>query len=464
MSNLNFENAQQLEGKVPFKIAFPLGLQHVLAMFVSNLAPILLIGGAAVRAGHGTFDNDGLTLMIQAAMLMSALTTVVQLYPIKIGSYRIGSGLPIVMGVSFAFVGVGIDAAIEFGMPAVVGAAMIGALLEVVIGFTYRYIKRIFTPLVTGSLLIALGLYLINVGGLYFGGGVPFFGTFPNPNYGTWQTLVTATVTLLVSIGFNVFGKGVWKNASILVGIFVGTVVALAFGITSFSSVGDASWVSVMHVVPFKAINFNFADMFEWGAIIPFLAVYFATSVETIGDTNGVALGGLNRIATEEEIEGGLLADGFGSMLSTIFNAMPNTSFGQNVGIVTNTKVVNKWVVFTGVSFLALLSFLPKLAAIFRIIPDSVLGGALITLFAIILGNGIKMLKKAGFTDKNMLIISIALGLGLGLGGRDAFTSVHPILDVLFGSTVAATAIFAILASWIIKPDYSEGDWHPDHL
>lgn len=457
MSNLNFENARTLEGKVPFKIAFPLGLQHVLAMFVSNLAPILIIGGVALGNHPENFSSAGLTMMVQAAMFTSALTTMIQLYPIKIGSYRIGSGLPIVMGVSFAFVGVGVNAAIEFGMPAVVGAAMVGALLEIIIGFTYRYIKRIFTPIVTGTLLIALGLYLVNVGGNYFVGG---FG----PWRGTWEAIVTATVTLLVSIGFNTFGKGVWKNAAILVGIFVGTIVALILEITNFGLVADAGWFSLWHIVPLKAIDFRVDEMFQLGAIIPFLAVYFATSVETIGDTNGVALGGLERVATEEEIEGGLLADGFGSMFSTAFNAMPNTSFGQNVGIVTNTKVVNKSVVFTGVAFLALLSFLPKLAAIFRVIPDAVLGGALITLFAIIIGNGIKMLKKAGFTDKNMLIISIALGLGLGLGGKAEFIAVHKIIEVLFGSTVAATAIFAILASWIVKPDYSDGDWDPDHL
>ena len=457
MSNFDFENARQLEGRVPFKIAFPLGLQHVLAMFVSNLAPILIIGGVALGNHPESFSSAGLTMMVQAAMFTSAAITMLQLYPIKIGSYRIGSGLPIVMGVSFAFVGVGVNAATEFGMPAVIGAAMVGALLEIIIGFTYRYIKRIFTPIVTGTLLIALGLYLINVGGNYFVGG---FG----PWRGTWEAIVTAFVTLLVAIGFNIFGKGVWKNASILVGIFVGTIVALILGITNFELVGKTDWISFWHIVPLKAIDFNIGEMFKLGAIIPFLAVYFATSVETIGDTNGVALGGLNRVASEEEIEGGLLADGFGSMLSTMFNALPNTSFGQNVGIVTNTKVVNKSVVFTGVTFLALLSFLPKLAAIFRVIPEAVLGGALITLFAIIMGNGIKMLKKAGFSDKNMLIISIALGLGLGLGGKAEFISIHKVLDVLFGSTVAATAIFAILASWIIKPDYSEGDWHPDHL
>ncbi len=459
MSNLNFENAKKLEGRVPFKLAFPLGLQHVLAMFVSNLAPILIIGGVALGAHPDLFSSAGLTMMVQAAMFTSALVTMIQLYPIKIGSYRIGAGLPIVMGVSFAFVGVGVNAAIEFGMPAVIGAAMVGAVLEIFIGFTYRYIKRIFTPLVTGTLLIALGLYLVNVGGNYFVGG---FG----PWRGTWEAVVIATVTLIVSLGFNVFGKGVWKNAAILVGIFVGTILAVVLGVANFDLVTstDTSWVSFWHVVPLKAIDFNVGEMFKLGAIIPFLAVYFATSVETIGDTNGVALGGLGRIATEQEIEGGLLADGFGSMFSTIFNAMPNTSFGQNVGIVTNTKIVNKSVVFTGVVFLALLSFLPKLAAIFRVIPDAVLGGALITLFAIIIGNGVKMLKKAGFSDKNMLIISVALGLGLGLGGKAEFIELHKVLDILFGSTVAATAIFAILASWIIKPDYSDGDWHPDHL
>ncbi len=457
MANIDFEHARQLEGKVPLRLAFPLGLQHVLAMFVSNLAPILIIGGVALGNHPESFSSAGLTMMVQAAMFTSALATMLQLYPIKIGSYRIGSGLPIVMGVSFAFVGVGVNAAATFGMPAVVGAAMVGALLEIFIGFTYRYIKRIFTPIVTGTLLIALGLYLINVGGNYFVGG---FG----PLRGTWQAVVTASVTLIVSLGFTIFGKKIWKNTSILIGIFAGTLVALALGITNFELVAKTDWVSFWHVVPLKAIDFNIGEMFKLGAIIPFLAVYFATSVETIGDTNGVALGGLDRIATEEEIEGGLLADGFGSVFSTLFNAMPNTSFGQNVGIITNTKVVNKFVIFTGVVFLAALSFLPKIAAIFRIIPDAVLGGALLTIFAIIMGNGIKMLKKAGFTDKNMLIISISLGLGLGLGGKAEFTSIHKVLDILFGSTVAATAIFAILASWIIKPDYSEGDWHPDHL
>ncbi len=467
MEKTNLEKARELDGKPSLAYAIPLGLQHVLAMFVSNLTPILIIGGIALGAHpNDTFNSAGLTLMIQCAMLTSGLVTLVQLYPIKIGGkIRIGSGLPIVMGVSFAFVGVGGSVAAEYGMAAVAGAAIVGALLEVFAGFTYKYIKRLFNPLVTGTLLIALGLYLINVGANYFVGG------YAEGVRGSKEALIAATITLLVSLGLSIFGKGLVKTASILIAIFVGTIASMMLGVVDYGNIGSAGWFS-FPLIPFKAVG---KPEFIWAAIIPFLAVYFATTVETIGDTNGVALGGFDREATEEEIAGGLLADGFGSMFSTAFNALPNTSFGQNVGIVTSTKVVSKFVIATGAIFLIFLSFFPKFAAIFRIIPDAVLGGALLPLFAIIVGNGIKMLAKAGFSDKNMLIITVSLGLGLGLGGNASLvnpeTGLSAFLDnvpafvkVIFDSSVAATAIISLLLSLIIKPDYSKGDYDPDKV
>lgn len=436
----------QLDGKPSFFVALPLGMQHILAMFVSNVAPILIIAGIV------GLEADLTRIMVQAAMFTSALTTLLNVYGVKIGNYQIGSRLPIVMGTSFAFVGVAGAIGTEFGLGAIVGAAISAALLEIIIGVFYKQIKRVLNPLVTGTLLIALGLYLINVGGNYFLGG---FG----PNRGTPQSLAVATIVLLVSLGIRIYGKGLLKSSGILIAIIIGYLISIPMGLVTFSNLGDLQFLSFRALVPLTIVRPEFIP----SAIISFAVVYFASAVETIGDIKGVAIGGLNREATDDEIRGGLLADGIGSMFSVIFNGLPNTSFGQNVGIVSSTKVINRNVVGVGAGFLIIVSFFPQVSEIIRLIPDAVMGGALITVFAIIVANGIKILVQAGASENNLFIIAVALGIGLGLGGNQTFLDAVPKwISFLFSTTISATAITAIIASMIIKPDWTLGTYNPD--
>lgn len=435
-----------LEGRPKFWVALPLGMQHILAMFVSNVAPILIITGIVGL-------EPALTrVMVQAAMFTSAVATLLNVYGVKIGNYQIGSRLPIVMGTSFAFVGVAGAVGAELGLGAVIGAAISAAVLEIIIGIFYKKIKRLLNPLVTGSLLIALGLYLINVGANYFIGG---FG----PNRGTPESLIVATVVLLVSLGIRIFGKGLLKSSAILIAIVVGYLISIPMGLVSFGNLGSLQFLSFQNLIPLSVVRPEFVP----SAIISFAVVYFASSVETIGDIKGVAVGGLNREATDEELSGGLLADGIGSIFSVFFNGLPNTSFGQNVGIVSSTKVVNRNVVGIGAMFLIVVSFFPQVSEIIRLIPDAVMGGALLTVFAIIAANGIKVLAQAGASENNLFILALSLGIGLGLGGNQAFLDAVPsYIGFLFSTTVSATAITAIIASLIIKPDWSKGTYNPD--
>jgi NCS2 family nucleobase:cation symporter-2 len=446
MSSKVDQTVYQLEGKPKLKYAILFGLQHILAMFVSNVAPILIIANAVGLSPEQT------RIMVQAAMLTSGAVTMLNVYGIKIGKFQIGSRLPMFYGVSFAFVSVSSLVGEEFGLGAVIGASIAAAVIEIIIGVFYKYIRHLFNPLVTGSLLVALGLYLIGVGGNYFIGG---FG----PYRGTPQALITATVVLLVVLGVRIYTKGVLRSSAVLIGIVVGYILSIALGMVNFDSLRNLDIVSFKLMVPFAVAKPDFI----LAAIIPFVIVYFASAVETIGDTKGVALGGLNREATHQEISGGLIADGFGSVISSAFNALPNTSFGQNVGIITSTKIVNKHVIGAGAAILMLVSFFPTFSEFMRLIPDAVLGGALITVFAIITANGLKLIGQAGTSDKNLFILAVAFALGMGLGGNVTFIeSVPGFIGMFFSTTVAATTITAIIASVIIKPDYSKGTYNPN--
>ncbi len=440
------ELVYQLDGRPSLKYAIPLGLQHIMAMFVSNIAPILIIAGVV------GLSADDTRIMVQAVMLTSGITTLFQLYPIKIGKIQIGTRLPIVMGISFAFVSIASSVGAQYGLGAVFGASIVGAFLEVIIGLVYTKIKKVFNPLVTGSLLVSLGLYLIGVGADYFLGG---FGEYR----GTPQSLIVATITLFVVLCCRIYGKGILKSSSVLIGILVGYTISIPMGLVDFSGISSLDVVSVRQLQPFAVAK----PTFVLPAIISFCVVYFGTAVETIGDVKGTCVGGLDREATDEEIRGGLLADGVGSIFASTFNGLPNTSFGQNVGIVSSTKVINRFVIATGAMFLIIISFFPQLAEFFRLMPDAVLGGALITVFSIILANGLKILSQAGASDKNLFILAIAFALGLGLGGNEDFLAAVPgFIGVFFSTSVVATCIVAIIASFVIKPDYSLGTFEPD--
>lgn len=428
------ELVYQLEGHPKLSIAFPLGMQHVLAMFAGNLAPMMIVAAIAKLSAADT------VVMIQAGMLISGLATFLQLYPIKIGRFQLGSGLPIVMGTSFAFVPTASAIAATGGISAVFGGAMVGAAVELLIGLFYKYLKRFFTPLVIGCTLITIGINLLSVGRDYFAGGAGV------KDYGSWQNLTIAFTTFIFVICLQRFGRGVFKSAALLFGLVFGYIVAVFFGKVDFSTVANAGWFTVPMPLHFK-------PTFSVGAIVSFAAIYLTVSMETIGNTSGITIAAFDREATEKETSGSVLADAIGCVVAALFGALPNTAFGQNVGIVSMTKVINKFCIALGAGVLVICGFLPKLGALFSSIPSAVLGGALISVFAMIFINGIKMLAQAGFSERNVLVMGITFAMGLGLAGHaDAIKGLPGILHFFFDDSIAATTFVGIIVN-ILFPD-----------
>ena len=448
----------QLEGRPSFKVAFPLGLQHVLAMFTSNLAPVLILIGVL------QLDAQMSAGMVQCAMFVSGLTTFVQLYPIKIGKIQIGAGLPIVMGTSFAFVPTAKTVGAQFGLAGVLGGAALGSLVEVIMGIFYKPLKKLFPPLVVGSVLITIGVHLLDVGVDYFAGGAALKGVDAkaiaeataqglDPNtvvrqFGSIENISLGFLVFVVIIALQRFGKGMWKISAILIGLIVGYIAAIFMGKVNFQPVFDAPILG-LPVPLLMPWNFKFPPE----AVLSFATVYIVSGLETIGNSNGITIAGFDREATGEETSGAILADALGSTCAVLFNALPNTAFGQNAGIVAMTKVVNKWCIAMGAFMLMGAAFVPKIGMVFNVMPASVLGGAVITVFSMILINGIKMIAKAGFSERNVIILGVTFGIGLGLGSHpEALSGLPSALQFIFKDTVACVCIVSILCNVIFPP------------
>lgn len=392
----------ELEGTVPLKKALPLGIQHVLAMFLGNVSPLIII--------CGLLEMDGTLKMklIQNAMFVAGLVTLFQLYPF----WKIGSGLPIVMGTSSGFIGTAKAIGASFGYSALMGASFIGGLFEMVLGYFIKPLRRLFPPIVTSLVIISIGLSLLPVGIKYFGGGAEA-ADFGSPNH-----LLVGTFVIIVILVAQQF-KGFINSASILIGIIAGYILAIALGMVDFTQVAEAAWFSLPTLMP---VPFTFHVQ----AIIAMGIMFVATTVETIGDTSGVANGGLNREATNQELQGSVMADGLGSLIASLFGVLPNTSFSQNVGLVSVTKVVNRFVIMTGAVFLIVCGFCPKLSAVLSVMPQSVLGGAAVIMFAMILVSGIRSLARIDLDERNGMIIALAIGVGVGIGNVPAVLAQLP--------------------------------------
>lgn len=386
----------ELDGKVELKKALPLGIQHILAMFLGNISPLLIICGMLDMA-------TGLkTNLIQNAMFVAAVVTLVQLYPV----WKVGAKLPIVMGTSSGFIGTAKAMGALYGYGALMGACFIGGIFEMVLGYFIKPLKKLFPPVVTSLVIISIGLSLLPVGINYFGGGSGA------ADFGSWQHLTVGTFVIIVILVAKQF-KGFINNASILIGIVAGYILAICLGMVDFSAVSNASWFALPKFMP-VAFEFN------WEVIIAMGIMFIATTVETVGDISGITNGGLNREETVDELRGGVMADGLGSIFAAFFGVLPNTSFSQNVGLVTVTKVVNRFTIMTGAIFLLLCGFCPKLSAIFSVMPQSVLGGAAVIMFSMILVSGIQSLTREALDERNGLIVALAIGLGVGIGNVPA--------------------------------------------
>ena len=393
---MSVQNVYRLDGRVPLSRAIPLGIQHVLAMFLGNVSPLLIICGML------NMDVGLKTTLIQNSMFIAGVVTLIQLYPI----WKVGCRLPVVMGTSSGFIGTCKSIGSNFGYGAIIGASLTGAILEIILGFFIKPLKKLFPPVVTSLVIMSIGLSLLPVGINYFAGGSGA------PDFGHWKHLLVGLIVVVVIVVLKQFTKGFLSVSAILIGIVVGYLVAIALGMVDFQPIADAAWFSL----PKPIFLLDMRMEFHWQAMIAMAIMFVATAVETVGDISGITNGGLDREPTNEELSGGVIADGVGSLLAALFGVLPNTSFSQNVGLVTVTKGVNRFCIMTGAVFLLLCGFIPKLSAIFSAMPQSVLGGAAVIMFAMILVSGMQSLQREKLNGRNGMIVALALGLGVGIG------------------------------------------------
>ncbi|MGI5957985.1 MAG: uracil-xanthine permease family protein [Massiliimalia sp.] len=425
----------RLEGRVPLAKAIPLGIQHVLAMFLGNVSPLLIVCGMLEM-------EIGLkTSLIQNAMFIAGVITLIQLYPI----WKVGCGLPVVMGTSSGFIGTCKAIGATYGYGAIIGASLTGALLEIVLGFFIKPLKKLFPPVVTSLVIMSIGLSLLPVGVKYFAGGA---GT---ADFGSWKHLLVGTIVVIVILICKQFTKGFISVSAILIGIVVGYIVAICLNMVDFQPVADAAWFSLPKFMPVKM-------EFHWQAMVAMGIMFVATAVETVGDISGITNGGLDREPTDNELSGGVIADGVGSLVAAIFGVLPNTSFSQNVGLVAVTKVVNRFCIMTGAVFLVLCGFIPKLSAIFSVMPQSVLGGAAVIMFAMILVSGMTSLQREKLDGRNGMIVAMALGLGVGIGMVPESLAQMPewVNQIFAQNGIIMTFVIATVLNLILPKDKEE--------
>lgn len=432
-SECSISNIYRLDGRVPLLKAVPFGLQHILAMFVSNLTPITIIAAA------GGLSQAEVAVLLQNAMLVAGIATLIQLFPV----WRIGSRLPIVMGVSFTFVTVLSTVAASYGYPAVIGAVICGGVFEGVIGLFARYWRKIIAPVVASSVVIAIGYSLFTVGARSFGGGYA-------EDFGSASNLLLGAVTLAVCLGWNILARGYLKQLSVLAGLVVGYILAVFMGKVDLSVIFSEGIVSLPALLPF-------APEFHMGAIFSVAIIFMVSAAETIGDTTAMVSGGLGREITSKEISGSLACDGFASVVSALFGCPPVTSFSQNVGLVNMTKVVNRFTIATGAGCMLLAGFLPPVGNFFASLPESVLGGCTIMMFGTIMVSGIQMLSRAGFTQRNMTIAALSLSVGIGFTAAseiDLWRIFPEVVQSVFSANVVAVVfVVSILLNLILPED-----------
>lgn len=455
VTSVSAENIYKLNGRVPLGKAIPFGLQHVLAMFVANLAPVLIVCSAALVRGTGNhLSAVEITSLLQCAMFVAGIGTCLQLYPV----WKIGSKLPIVMGVSFTFLGslLMICTNPDLGYEGMVGAVILGGIFEGVVGLSAQYWKRFLTPVVSSCVVIAIGLSLLPVGMDSWGGGNGA------ADFGSWYNLVIGAFTLVVCLVARYLLKGVYKNLNILVGLLVGYIASAIFTIAGIAPMIDFSGITktIDQVGYFSLPKLVFftshKPVFNLGAFFTIAIVFLVSAAETTGATTAVCKGTLNRDIKIEELQGSLAVDGFSSALSGCFGCLPLTSFSQNVGLVTMTGVINRFTILMGALILILASLFPPLGAFFNSLPQSVLGGCTVMMFGSIMYEGIKMLKDCEFNDRTMIIVSLSFCIGVGLTQTSAnFFSAFPpaVGDIFNGNAVAGVFVVSLFLSLFLPKE-----------
>ena len=423
----------------PLKRAIPLGIQHVLAMFVGNITvPIIIAGILGVTPEEKVF-------LIQVAIFVAGVATLIQ----TIGLGPIGSKLPIVQGTSFGFLPVSIPIAKTYGLGVLFGGALVGGFVQLCLGAILKKIRHWFPPIVTGVVVLVIGISLMKVALIYAGGGQWLMVNKPEL-FASGKQLFLAFTVLLVTLGIHQFGKGFLSMASILTGLVVGYLVAIPMGMVNFDAIANAAWFAVPTPLKF-GIKFNF------GAVLGMSIMALITTIESVGDISGITIGGAGREATDKELSGGIMADGVGTTLASFFGALPNTSYSQNVGVVAFTGVMSRHVVTIGAIFLVLAGLIPKLGAVVSAMPQAVLGGASIVMFGMIAAAGVKLLAQEELSRRNMLIIAISLTFGIGLPLAPKFVQYFPTqLAVIMESGIVPAGVLALIMDRILPREKTE--------
>lgn len=435
MKNSSSASVFSLEGIPPVGQLVPLGMQHVVAAIVGIITPAIMVANTCALS-----DADR-TLLIQVSLIVTALATLLQLYTIK---HHIGSGLPVVMGISFAYVPTLLAIGGQFDLPIILGAEIVGGCVAILFGIFVKQIRKLFPPLITGTVIFTIGLSLYPTAVKYMAGGVG------SAEFGGLKNWTVALVTLAVVVLLQNFGKGVLKLGAILWGMIVGYVLALCLGMVDFSAVVPAGWFQL-------AAPMHFGIKFEISACISLAVVYIINAVQTIGDLSSTTMGGMDRMPTDKELSGGIVAQGVVSIAGALFGGLPAATYSQNVGIVTVNRVINK-AVFAFASLVLLVSGLvPKLSAVLTTIPQAVIGGATISVFATITMTGIRMITSDHFTMRSSAVVGLSVALGVGItqvSGSLQGPGFPVWVNTVFGSSpIVVTAIMAIILNLALPKD-----------
>ena len=433
----------------PLGTAIPLGIQHVLAMFVSNVTPAIIVCGAAgigFGSDQGALGFPDMTYMIQMSMLFAGIATLFQ----TIGFGPVGARLPIVQGTSFAFIPIMIPAVAGAGVGGLAGlltGVMLGGVFHFCLGFFIGKIRFALPPLVTGLIVLMIGLALVRVGIQYAAGGVPLMGT---DAFGSLEKWTPALVVVVVTLAVKFFMRGFAAVAAVLIGIIAGYLVAMVMGQVSFASMGRAGWFTV-------PTPFHWGFHLDWAIVIGMCFMAIVSAIETVGDTSGITKGGAGREATDKEISGATFADGLGTAVAGVFGGLPNTSFSQNVGLVAMTGVMSRHVVTFGALFLIVCGLIPKVGAFISTVPINVLGGGVIVMFGMVCASGVSMLSDVNWNRRNMVIFAVSLSVGLGLQLEpSALQHVGRTMQILLTSGLLPAAGIAVILNLVLPEHLSD--------
>ena len=442
MSNLTQNNAELLkfDGKPSWGAAFPQAMQHVLAMLIGNITPPMLIAGTCGLSAEEKI------MLTQAAMIIGGITTLLQLFPV----FGFGMKMPNVMGVAFAYMPILTIIGQQYGIAAIFGSQLVAGFVSIFVGMFIGKIRKFFPPIVSGTVVMSIGLSLYKTAISYIGGGSA---AQANGTFGSGKFWFLAILTLIVTLACNFFGKGLVKASGMLIGIVVGYAASLLVGgVVSFADFEAASWFALPR-------PFYFGMEFHLDAIVMMILMYMVQAVQTIGDVSSTAIGGFGRQCTDQELGGAIKGQGVCGMIGAVIGGLPTDPYSQNVGLICTTKVVARRV-FAMVGVIMLLAgIFPKFSGLMATIPQPVLGGATVTVFAAITMSGIQLLNEQPLNYRNRMIVGIALAIGLGIDAApDILQFVPQLLRNIFGSSLVVSFLIVFVLNLIIPKDDTPED------